>query len=253
MVRVTNGDQLTGKVVSETGGVVTFQSDMAGKADGSGGGTITVPWSRIKELHSAQKYAIITKDQTLRVGKPAPQVQVGTVSYSNDEISISGGGSEIKNIPAKNAAYMVDDASFEKAMRQEPSILQGWHGAATLGASLVESTQTSRTFTGAIGPGADGARRGLTGATQQDHLRRKRSLLIADAAGSKYYLYFEREDQHPAWRHRTRLFSDVALLCSGRCERRPQLGSRTEGTVDLRRRRRLCRHPATDADPRCQR
>jgi hypothetical protein len=33
---------LTGKVVSETGGVVTFQSDMAGKADGSGGGTITV-------------------------------------------------------------------------------------------------------------------------------------------------------------------------------------------------------------------
>ena len=28
----TNGDQLTGKVVSETGGVVTFQSDMAGKA-----------------------------------------------------------------------------------------------------------------------------------------------------------------------------------------------------------------------------
>jgi hypothetical protein len=146
-----NGDQLTGKVVSETGGVVTFQSDMASKADGSGGGTITVPWSRIKELHSAQKFAIITKDQKLRVEKPAPQVPVGTVSYANDEISISGGGSEIKNIPAKDAAYIVDDASFEKAMRQEPSFLQGWHGAATLGASLVESTQTSRTFTGAIG------------------------------------------------------------------------------------------------------
>jgi hypothetical protein len=129
----TNGDQLTGKVVSETGGVVTFQSDMAGKADGSGGGTITVPWSRIKELHSAQKFAIITKDQKLRVGKPAPQVPVGTVSYSNDEISISGGGSEIKSIPTKDAAYMVDDASFEKAMRQETSFLQGWHGEATLG------------------------------------------------------------------------------------------------------------------------
>ena len=102
----TNGDQLTGKVVSETGGVVTFQSDMAGKADGSGGATITVPLSRIKELHTGQKFAVITKDEKLRVGKPAPQVPVGLISYSNEEISISGSGGEIKKIPAKDAAYI---------------------------------------------------------------------------------------------------------------------------------------------------
>jgi hypothetical protein len=147
----TNGDQLTGKVVSETDGVVTFLSDMAGKADGTDGGTITVPWSRIKELHTAQKFAVITKDQRLRVGRPAPQVPVGTISYSNDEISVSEGAGEVKDVPAKDAAYVVDGTDFQNAMQHEPSYLQGWHGGATLGASLVQATQTSRTFTGAVG------------------------------------------------------------------------------------------------------
>lgn len=116
----TNGDQLTGKVVSETGGVVMFQSDMAGKADGS-------------------------------VGRPAPQVPVGTISYSNDEISVSEGAGEVKDVPAKDAAYVVDGTDFQNAMQHEPSYLQGWHGGATVGASLVQATQTSRTFTGAVG------------------------------------------------------------------------------------------------------
>lgn len=159
----TNGDTLTGKVVSESGGVVTFQSDMAidsSKTDNSGGGTITVPWNRIKELRTGQKFAVITADQKLRVGHPAPQVPVGTVSVSNDQVAVSGLGGEIKNIPTKDAAYLVNSADFEKAISHEPSFLEGWHGAATLGASLVEATQTSRTFTGAIGlvrpvPGVD--------------------------------------------------------------------------------------------------
>lgn len=159
----TNGDQLTGKVVSESGGVVTFQSDMAidsSKADNSGGGTITVPWNRIKELRTGQKFAVITKDQKLRVGHPAPQVPVGTVSVSNDQVAVSGLGGEIKNIPTKDAAYLVNGADFEKAIAHGPSFSQGWQGALTLGATLVEATQTSRSFTGALGlvrpvPGVD--------------------------------------------------------------------------------------------------
>lgn len=155
-----NGDQLTGKVVSENGGVVTFQSDMASKPDGSGGGTITVQWSRIKELRSSQKFAVIPKNQTLRMGKPAPDVAIGTINYSNDQISVTGTEDGVRNIAAKDAAYIVNDADFEKAMQREPSLLQNWHGTATLGASLVEATQTSKTFTGAVGlvrtiPGMD--------------------------------------------------------------------------------------------------
>jgi hypothetical protein len=153
VITFTNGDQLTGKVVGESGGAVTFQSDMAidsTKADNAGGGTITVPWSRIKELRSGQKFAVITKDQKLKVGRPAPQVPVGTVSVANDQVSVSGVGGEVKNIPTKDATYLVNGDDFQKAISHEPGFTHGWAGGVTLGATLVESTQTSETLTGAI-------------------------------------------------------------------------------------------------------
>ena len=152
-ITFVNGDKLTGKVVKESGGLVVFQSDMAGA-------TVSVPWSKIKELHSSNKFAVIQKDQKLRVGKPAPQVPIGTVSYSNDEVSVVPSGGETKNIPAKDAAYLVSASDFEKAIGHEPSLLHGWLGSGTIGASLLEATQTSQTFTGALGlvrlsPGVD--------------------------------------------------------------------------------------------------
>jgi uncharacterized protein DUF481 len=139
----TNGDQLTGTLVSESGGTVVFHGDMSGN--------IGVEWSRIKSLHTGGKYAVISSGQKLKVGKPAPQVPVGTVSVSNDEVSVSGGGGEVKNIPTKEAAYLVNGDDFQKAITHEPSFAHGWVGGVTLGATLVESTQTSETFTGEIG------------------------------------------------------------------------------------------------------
>jgi hypothetical protein len=139
----TNGDQLTGTLVSESGGTVVFHGDMSGD--------IKVEWSRIKSLHTGGKYAVISSGQKLKVGKPAPQVPVGTVSVSNDEVSVSGGGGEVKNIPTKEAAYLVNGDDFQKAITHEPSFAHGWVGGVTLGATLVESTQTSETFTGEIG------------------------------------------------------------------------------------------------------
>lgn len=139
----TNGDQLTGTLTGESGGNVNFNSDMSG--------AITVPWSKIKSLHTGGKYAVITTGETLKVGKPAPQVPVGTVSVSGDQVSVSGVGGEVKNIPTKDAAYVVNGDDFQKAIAHEPGFTHGWVGAITLGATLVESTQTSETLTGAIG------------------------------------------------------------------------------------------------------
>jgi hypothetical protein len=138
----TNGDQLTGTLKSESGGTVVFQSDMTGD--------FNVDWKNIKSLRTGGKYAVITSDQKLRVGKPAPQVPVGTLSVSNDEVSVAGVGGEVKNVPTKDAAYLVSGDDFQKAMAHEPGFTHGWAGGITLGASLVESTQTSESFTGAI-------------------------------------------------------------------------------------------------------
>src|ERR1700751_4093169 len=94
----TNGDQLTGTLISESDGTVVFHSDMTGD--------INVDWKKIKSLHTGGQYAVITPDQKLRVGKPAPQVPVGTLSVSNDEVSVAGVGGEAKNVPTKDAAYV---------------------------------------------------------------------------------------------------------------------------------------------------
>lgn len=148
----TNGDQLTGTLVSESDGTVVFHSDMTGD--------INVDWKNIKSLHTGGKYAVITSGQKLKVGKPAPQVPVGTLSVSNDEVSVAGVGGEVKNVPIKDTAYLVKGDDFQKAIAHEPGFTHGWVGAVTLGAALVESTQTSQTLTGAIGlvraqPGVD--------------------------------------------------------------------------------------------------
>ena len=52
----TNGDQLTGTLVSESGGSVVFHSDMSGD--------VKVDWSKIKSLHTGGKYAVISSDVT---------------------------------------------------------------------------------------------------------------------------------------------------------------------------------------------
>jgi hypothetical protein len=142
VITFTNGDQLTGTLVSESDGTVVFHGDMSGD--------IKIEWGKIKSLHTGGKYAVISPGQQLKVGKPAPQVPVGTVSVSNDEVSVSAVGGEVKNIPTKEAAYLVNGDDFQKAITHEPSLLQGWVGGVTLGATLVESTQTSETFTGEI-------------------------------------------------------------------------------------------------------
>jgi Protein of unknown function, DUF481 len=142
VITFTNGDQLTGTLVSESGGSVTFHSDMSGD--------ITVDWSKIKSLHTGGKYAVISPTDKLKVGRPAPQVPVGTVSVANDQVSVSGVGGEVKNIPSKDAAYLVNADDFQKAISHEPGFTHGWVGGVTLGATLVESTQTSETLTGAI-------------------------------------------------------------------------------------------------------
>src|SRR5580658_436541 len=54
----TNGDKLVGHFAGSTGGSVTFNSDMLGE--------IHVDWSKIKELRSSTKFAVIRKGVTIR-------------------------------------------------------------------------------------------------------------------------------------------------------------------------------------------
>lgn len=141
-ITFSNGDRLTGKVLSEADGKVVFHSDVAGD--------ISVEWSKIQELHTEGRFAVLFPGQKLKLGRPAPEVPIGTVTASSEQVSVSTVGGEVKNIPAKAAAFLVPADQFEQTLLHQPGLLHGWTGALTLGVTLVQATQTSQTFTGAL-------------------------------------------------------------------------------------------------------
>ncbi|HZD49887.1 MAG TPA: DUF481 domain-containing protein [Silvibacterium sp.] len=139
----TNGDQLSGTFVREIGGTVTFHSDMVGD--------VNIPWDKIKELHTQTKMAVLNKSVTLpKKGLPS-NVPAGTISVASDMVTVHPENNEtIPPIPVKDASYIVDQVTLNKQLGREPGFFTAWNGAATAGATIVQSTQKQYTFTGAV-------------------------------------------------------------------------------------------------------
>jgi len=139
----TNGEKLIGHLMRSTGDKVTFKSDMAGE--------VTVEWKQIQELHSSQKYAVIQKGVQLHAHESDGKIPRGAIAVADQKIEVRTGGERPPQTVAVNdAAYVLDDAAFEKVMHR-PGIFEAWNGAITGGLSLVEATQKSNTFSGSIG------------------------------------------------------------------------------------------------------
>jgi len=135
----TNGDKLVGHFVGSTGGTITFKSDMLGD--------VHVDWSKIKELRSSTKFAVIRKGVKIR-HKDESGVPQGPVAVADQKIEVAA--TPPQSVPVGDAAYVVNQDAFNKAVMQSPGFFKAWTGTVTAGASLVQATQDSRTFTGAI-------------------------------------------------------------------------------------------------------
>jgi hypothetical protein len=139
----TNGDQLTGKLLREVAGSVTFHSDIAGD--------VTVTWDKVKSIHTSQQFAVIQQGQHVSRKTPDSDVPQGVVQVQDDQVKVATGtGGTTKDIPVKNAQYMIDETTYGKEVRRNPGFFYGWTGAITGGASTVEATQNSRAFTGSV-------------------------------------------------------------------------------------------------------
>ncbi len=139
----TNGDRLQGKFLHAVAGKIEFHSDMLGN--------ITVPWSKVKELHTASKLAVLLGSVAVRHGKLPKQVPIGTLSLSHSMITVHQAlPAAVVQIPVKRAQYVLDELTLEKELRNHPNILQAWNGTITGGATVVEATQQEYTFTGGI-------------------------------------------------------------------------------------------------------
>jgi hypothetical protein len=136
-----NGEKLIGHLERATDKTVTFKSDMAGE--------ITVDWSKVKELQSSQKFAVVPKNVTLRMHRDTSNIPQGTVSMADQKLEVSPGeGQPPQTVPVADAAHVVDQPAFQKAVTENPGLFRDWNGSVTGGLSLVEATQNSRTFTG---------------------------------------------------------------------------------------------------------
>ncbi len=135
-----DGERLIGQMERATDKSVTFKSDAVGE--------ITADWSKVKELRSSQKFAVVPKNVTLRRNQDTSNIPQGVVSMSDQKLQVEpGGGQPPRTVPVADAAHVVDQADFQKAVTENPGLLRDWNGSVTAGASLVEATQNSRTFT----------------------------------------------------------------------------------------------------------
>ena len=135
-----DGERLTGHFVKSSGSSLTFKSDALGE--------ITVDWSKVKELQSSAKVAVIPKGVRLRKRADASTIAQGTLSVQDQQVHLAA--EPPKTIPVADAGLIIDQAGFEKALSQEPGFFQDWKGNITIGGAIVNATQDSETFTGAV-------------------------------------------------------------------------------------------------------
>lgn len=141
---LSNGDTLHGKLVKEVGGKVTFHSDALGDVD--------VAWDKIKELHAAGSYGVLAKGVKLHRGKNAGEIPTGTVDVENQAVTVhTAKAAAPAPIAVKDAEIIIDQKTLDTQLHHEPGFFQGWNGAATAGATLVQATQNQYTVSGGIG------------------------------------------------------------------------------------------------------
>lgn len=137
-----NGEKLVGHFESFAGGSAKFKSDSLGE--------IAIDLSKVQELHTSAKYAVIKKGVQLARGQKGGEIPLGTLAVSNKNVQIDpGSGKQAQTVAVGDVENIVDEASFNKAF-ERPGILQKWGGTASVGASIVQATQNSTSFNAAI-------------------------------------------------------------------------------------------------------
>jgi hypothetical protein len=137
-----NGEKLIGHFESFTGGSAKFKSDTLGE--------ITVDLSKVQELHTSQKYAVVKKDVKLARGEKDGHIAIGTLAVADKNVQVNpGNGQPTQTVAVGDLGNIVDEASFDQAFHHA-GIFQKWTGAVTVGTSLVEATQKSVSISTAI-------------------------------------------------------------------------------------------------------
>ena len=140
---LSDDERLLGHLVKSSGATVTFHSDVLGD--------VTVDWSKIKELHTQGQFAVLPPKAQLRTHQNTSSIPQGNLQMTGQTITITPAGAAPQAVPVAQAGQVLEEATFQKEINPPPvGFTQAWTGAITGGGSLVEATQESETFTGAV-------------------------------------------------------------------------------------------------------
>ncbi len=142
VVVLSNGDTLHGTFVRSVKGTVVFQSGPLGQ--------LHIPWSSIRELRTAEPYAVLRKSAS------SHDVQSGNVPRGR--LSMTGQtlivhpviSAAITKIPLKDVRIVTSMKTLDKQLGGQEGFFEGWNGNATAGASLVTATENQYTVTTGI-------------------------------------------------------------------------------------------------------
>ena len=138
----TSGEKFVGRLESATAAEVTFESEAAGE--------ITVAWSKIKELHSARRFAVIPKNVIISSAEEAKTIPEGAVSVANKRLEVTPSPKAGPHtVSVADSAYVLDEKSFRQAF-ESPGVLGAWSGSISLGGSLTAATRSNSTFAGEL-------------------------------------------------------------------------------------------------------
>ncbi|MFL6447224.1 MAG: DUF481 domain-containing protein [Bryobacteraceae bacterium] len=138
-----DGEKLIGHLLRSTGNSVMFHSNMAGN--------VTIEWSKIKELHSNQTFAVVEKGVKLRTDESDAKIPQGSVSLTDGNLQVRTVGQTAPFVlPLSETADVIDQATFDRVVLSRPAWYQNWKGTATVGVAVVNATQSSQSYTSSI-------------------------------------------------------------------------------------------------------
>lgn len=115
-------------------------------------GDLSVSWDKVKELHTAEPFAVVDKNVKLHGRKSEGSIPEGTLDVENQNVAVKpASGAAPSPIATKDAVFVIDGATLDKDIHHQPGFLSGWNGAATAGATLVTATENQYTFSGGVG------------------------------------------------------------------------------------------------------
>jgi hypothetical protein len=141
-ITLINGDTLSGKIGKLVYGNLSFHNDVLGD--------LTIPIAKIKAMRTATAFAAGSKTSRLTRKNIAEQVPVGEIALSNSSLSVTPAQGIPQRFPVEDLSFILDEPAYRRELHNESDFFYGWYGTATVGATLVKSTNSAQTYTGSV-------------------------------------------------------------------------------------------------------